>query len=190
VLQQGKAPVWSIVNDRKALPDDLRKLSDRRQGTLPPGRRLRWIAPAPVQPGFAAPTLEPAGDIPIVEAPLSGGPGRRVGRSLLFRLSSNGADSIAFVIDRPGALLGGGINGRQLRLATGTRAPYTLTCTGRSCDGAVVQLDLRGGPVDVQMVATHWRLPPAAAPLRAARPLHARPQYLPDATLLISRVRI
>jgi hypothetical protein len=190
VLQQGKAPVWSIVNDRKALPDDLRKLIDWRQGTLPPGRRLRWIAPAPVQPGFAAPTLEPAGDIPIVEAPLSGGPGRRVGRSLLFRLSSNGADSIAFVIDRPGALLGGGINGRQLRLATGTKAPYTLTCTGRSCDGAVVQLDLRGGPVDVQMVATHWRLPPAAAPLRAARPLHARPQYLPDATLLISRVRI
>ncbi|GAA4041600.1 M20/M25/M40 family metallo-hydrolase [Sphingomonas rosea] len=190
VLEAGKPPVWSIVNDRKPLPADLQKLGEWRQGTLPLGKRQRWLAAAPVQPGFAAPTLEPAGDIPILSAPVTGGPGTPIGRAQLFRLRTNGADSVSLGIDKQDALIGGGFNGRAVILRPGTKAPYSLTCTGRSCDGAVVQLDLGTAPVTVQLTATHWRLPPAAAPLQAARPRFARPQYLPDATILVSRLKL
>lgn len=190
VLEAGKPPVWSIVNDRKPLPENVQELGQWRQGLLPLGKRQRWIGPAPVQPGFAAPSLEPVGDIPILSAPVAGGPGKPIGRSQLFRLRTNGADSVALTIDRQGALIGGGFNGRAVLLKPGTKAPYSMTCTGRSCDGAVLQLDLGLAPVRVQLTATHWRLPSAAAPLAAARPAFARPQYLPDATILVGRLKL
>ena len=40
------------------------------------------------------------------------------------------------------------------------------------------------------VVGTRWALPAAAAPLKAAQPVNARAQYLPDATLTVERIRI
>ncbi|GLR47051.1 M20/M25/M40 family metallo-hydrolase [Sphingomonas astaxanthinifaciens] len=179
VREEGKPPAWSIVNDRKPLPTDLQRIAQWRQGQLPLGKRLRWIARAPAQLGFADPRLDPVGDIALGS-----------GRSLLFWLATGGADTVSLTIERQGALLAGGFNGRTVALKPEARVPYTVTCTGRSCDGAVVRLDLVKAPVTVQLTATHWRLPPVAAPLAAARPAFARPQYLPDATILVSRVRL
>jgi hypothetical protein len=67
---------------------------------------------------------------------------------------------------------------------------YSLTCTGRSCDGQVLELLLGPSPVVLTVVGTRWLLPPAAAPLKAAQPRFARAQYVPDATVLVGRVRI
>ncbi len=71
-----------------------------------------------------------------------------------------------------------------------TNGPWTLSCTGRSCDGAVVELVAAKGSLPIMVLGTHWRLPPAAAPLMAAKPEHAQPQYLPHATILIGRMRV
>jgi hypothetical protein len=53
-----------------------------------------------------------------------------------------------------------------------------------------VELVAADGSLPIMLLGTHWRLPPAAAPLLAAKPAHAQPQYLPHATILISRVRV
>lgn len=179
VLEQGRPPVWSIVNDRQPLSTEFNRFGAWRQGILPLGKRLRWIAEAPAQPGFVLPRLEPVGDIQT-----------KVGRSLLFRLRTNDADSVSLGVDGQGALIGGGFNGRAVLLKPETKAPYSVSCSGRSCDGAILQLDVGKAPVAVQLTATHWRLPPAAIPLQHARPAFARPQYVPDATILVTRLKI
>lgn len=179
VLEEGKAPTWSIVNDRKPLPSQIAQLGEWRQGRLAIGQRLRWIAPAPVQPGFVPPELERIG------AERTAG-----GRIVRVRLRTNGADSVIFAVERGDALKGAGINGRTVRFESSSEPPHTLTCTGRSCNGAVAEFSTGSEPLDVQVIATHWRLPPAAGPLLQARPAHARPQYLPNATILARQVRL
>ena len=114
------------------------------------------------------------------------GPGKRLIR---LRIAANGADTISLTVARKDGLKAAGFNDRSVTFAQ-AKAPYALTCTGRSCDGAVALLETDGAPLDVQVTATHWRLPPAAAPLLAARPKFARPQYLPDATVLVKRIRV
>ena len=180
VVVAGRPPVWSIVNDRKALPAEVQKLAQWRQGMLPLGIRQRWIAPAPApaQPGFVAPGVTRLGEVR--------GPGKRLIR---LRIAANGADTISLTVARKDGLKAAGFNDRSVTFAQ-AKAPYALTCTGRSCDGAVALLETDGAPLDVQVTATHWRLPPAAAPLLAARPKFARPQYLPDATVLVKRIRV
>jgi hypothetical protein len=193
VLQEGKPPVWSIVNDRKPLPAEFDRLGEWRQGQLPLGARQRWIAAAPVQPGFAPPALKKVGEVPIVTSPTSTAatrPGRRTGRMVRLRLRTNGAHSVVLIVEKAGALAAAGFNDRRMVFESGTSPPYSLTCTGRSCDGAVAELATGMQALDVSVVATHWRLPPAAAALLAARPEWARPQYLPDATIMVRRIRI
>ncbi|GAA4008287.1 M20/M25/M40 family metallo-hydrolase [Sphingomonas humi] len=172
-------PLWSVVNDRKPLPGEWAGFGPWRQSVLPFSSRPRWLAPARPVAGIV-----PARALPV-EA--SGAPG---GRRVRLRLQANGADSIALIAP-PGAIVAGlGIPG-QLRAIEGrAKGPYSLTCTGRSCDGQVVELQIGPRPVVLQVVGTRWALPPVAAPLVAARPANARPQYLPDASITVERVRI
>jgi hypothetical protein len=107
-----------------------------------------------------------------------------------LRLRTNGAHSVVLIVEKAGALAAAGFNDRRMVFESGTSPPYSLTCTGRSCDGAVAELATGMQALDVSVVATHWRLPPAAAALLAARPEWARPQYLPDATIMVRRIRI
>jgi hypothetical protein len=116
---------------------------------------------------------------------------RHGGRRIRLRLQPNGADSVALIAPAGAAVAGLGIPGQvraiDVRKAKG---PYSLTCTGRSCNGQVVELLVGPEPVKLQVVGTRWALPAAAAPLVAARPANARPQYLPDSTITIERIRI
>jgi len=68
---------------------------------------------------------------------------------------------------------------------------FTIICTGRSCDGAELSIDLlTAKPVTVTIVGATNGLPSAAAPLVNGRPEFARPQYTPDETVTISRVNL
>ena len=173
-------PFWSVVNDRKPLPEAWKQFGQWRLGTLPLGTRQRWLSPARPVEG-----LVPARALPVEAVARPGG------RRVRLRLQTNGADSIALTAPEGAAIAGLGIPG-QVRAIDSKRAkgPYSLSCTGRSCDGQVVELLVGPQPVKVQVTGTRWALPAAAAPLVAARPANARPQYLPDATITIERMRI
>ena len=176
-----RQPVWSVVNDRKALPAEWRRFGDWRLGTVAAlGRRQRWIAPAPAVAG-----LVPARVLPVEVARVPGG------RRVRLRLVTGGADSQSLIAPAGARVRALGTPG-QVRPVSGREGsgPFTLTCTGRSCDGQVVELLLGPSPVALTVVGTRWSLPTAAAPLKAAQPRHAQAQYLPDATILISRLRV
>ncbi|NJC06147.1 MFS family permease [Sphingomonas kaistensis] len=173
-------PFWSVVNDRKPLPEAWREFGQWRLGTLPLGTRQRWLSPARPVEGFV-----PARALPAEAVARPGG------RRVRLRLQANGADSIVLLAPEGAAIAGLGIPGQVRAIdSKGTKGPYTLSCTGRSCDGQVVELLVGPQPVKLQVTGTRWALPAAAAPLMAARPAHARPQYQPDATITIERIRI
>jgi hypothetical protein len=68
---------------------------------------------------------------------------------------------------------------------------FTITCTGRSCDGAELMIDaLSAKPIALTLVGARNGLPASAAPLVQSRPPNARPQYVPDETLTISHVNL
>jgi hypothetical protein len=107
-------------------------------------------------------------------------------------LSSAGARSVVLQAPSKAGL-------RTVRSGTFTRpvsaakgdAKYTIGCSGRSCAGAVFDIVLASrAPVEWLIIATTPGLPPEAKPLVQARPSFARPQYTPDATISISRVRM
>ena len=73
---------------------------------------------------------------------------------------------------------------------TGEPRKAVLRCTGRSCDGLVIEAllgDTR--PVTAELFSTRFGLPPQGAPLAAARPHDAIPQYAPDSTITRSQVK-
>lgn len=175
-------PFWSIVNDGKPLPAAF-KAFGRWELTRVPGLgpRERWIARTRPQPGLVQPRLLPAGTMTV--------PG---GRRVRLRIQANGADSVILVADPGAPVTAAGVPGQLRPFTADTTGPTrTLACTGRSCDGATVEFQLRGNaPLSLLVIGTRWSLPPSAAPLRAARPANAQPQYSPDSTILLSRVRI
>jgi hypothetical protein len=182
VDEQARQPLWSIVNDRAPLLpafDRFGRWEQQRVRAL--GTRLRWITPARPEAGLLQPRVLPAGTMSI--------PG---GRRVRVRLQTNGADSVMLVADPGAAVVAAGAPGQLRRFDPGAEGPIaTLACTGRSCEGAVLELQLRGTePLPLLIIGTRWSLPPSAAPLMAARPADARAQYLPDATILVSRTQL
>jgi hypothetical protein len=177
---QQRQPMWSVVNDRKPLPREWAGFGPWRPGSLSFSTRQRWLAPARPIAG-----LVPARAVPFE---VSGMPG---GRRVRLRLQANGADSIALITPADAVVAGLGIPGQVRTIdRRGAKGPYSLTCTGRSCDDQVVELAVGPQPLVLQVVGTRWALPAIAAPLVAARPANARPQYLPDASITVERVRI
>jgi hypothetical protein len=68
---------------------------------------------------------------------------------------------------------------------------YFVECFGRSCDGATLQLTIgRADPVDFVLWGSRAGLPDSAAPLFAARPRFARPQYARDESIAFTRLRL
>jgi len=68
---------------------------------------------------------------------------------------------------------------------------FTISCTGRSCDGAELTIDQASPrPIDFVIVGARNGLPPSAAPLLQSRPVNARPQYTPDETVAVAHVKV
>jgi hypothetical protein len=181
VDQQTGQPLWSIVNDRAPLPESFDRFGRWKQLRVPAlGKRLRWVAPARPEAGMVPAQALPAGVMSV--------PG---GRRVRLRLQTNGVDSVTLVAD--GArVIAAGAPGQLRRFdPSAIDDTATLSCTGRSCNGTLLELQIRGNqPLELTVLGTRWSLPPSAAQLMAARPVNARPQYLPDATILVSRVRV
>jgi hypothetical protein len=175
-LQHMKA-WWSVLNDAAPMPKSFG--SEWKRGKLPLSDRPRWIAVAPANASFAA------------------GPGVlrlsqvRNGdeRTLTIRLLSTGFDRIGLVAPPDARVKAAGLPGAPRPIDQTEIGKYFIDCEGRSCDGFTLQLVI-GQPQLTEFLVVGGRasLPRSAAPLLAARPNYARPQYNPDETIAFSRV--
>ena len=167
---------WAVNNDGAPVPFE----AAWARTEFPYSMRKRWAAPAPAIP-VAAPTVELVGQQPV------GG-----GRRLRVRLRANGAETVTLVAPGDSDLRRAGTSVFLRPFGAGTPEDrYFVRCVGRSCDGA--ELDLVVGharPLELMIVSTRTGLPPQSAALVGARPALARPQYSPDSTITLSKLRL
>jgi len=178
---------WSVVNDGTPLPETYAALGKWTRGKLPYSDRPRWLAPATIGAGPTPPTVEqvkPTGEPVELIRPLK--------RTLHVQLHPNGADSVTLIAPKDADIREAGITGFRRPIdPTAKKEKYYLSCFGRSCDGLTLQI-VAGGqkPIEFTLVGVHRGLPAAAQRLVAGRPKFARPQYLPDETVTISKISL
>jgi hypothetical protein len=174
---KGKS-LWSIVNDGKPLPAAFGK--NWRWDKLPFGGAARWIEPAPADPGSRAPGVKLLSEIRNGDE-----------RTLTLRLSSNGNDDIELVAPDNAKIRSTGVPGFVRPIDPDETGKYYLGCSGRSCDGATLQLTTdEPRPIRFLLIGSRYALPQSAGPLLAARPPFARPQYNPDASITFAPVNL
>jgi hypothetical protein len=178
--RSGKA-VWSIRNGHAALPGDYAGGSKWRWAKLPYSETRRWLADAPAAPGTKAPAVEP---LSVVRN------GKQ--RTIMLRLRSNGTERISFVAPEDARIRAAGTTGFVRPIdASAEEGQYSLSCSGRSCDGMTLQIVTDSPkPIEFIVVGATSGLPPNAGPLLAARPRFARPQYAPDQAVVFARARL
>jgi hypothetical protein len=113
-------------------------------------------------------------------------------REIRLRLKANGAERILMVAPPEAHIRSAGVTGFIRPIASAdSSGKFTISCTGRSCDGLELAIDLDSqAPVVFTLVGARNGLPATAGPLIHARPDFARPQYVPDETLQIARVKL
>jgi len=162
---------FAVNNDGAPVP----LAGDWQRTELPYSTRRRWVAPAPAVP-VTAPSVAVVG-----RGPYQGGV------RVTLRLQTNGAEQVTLIAPADARLRAAGTqSGLQPFAEDGGRT--FIRCSGRSCDGAMIDVLLsRPQSVTFTLVGSRAGLPLEAAPLIRARPANARPQYGPDATISISR---
>ncbi len=175
----GKA-YWAISNDGAGLRKGYGGVLGWTRAELPHVDGKRWIAPAPSIGDLRPPQLE-----------LLGGNRNSASRTVMLRLRSNSAESVTLIGDKDARILSGGTAGYVRPIDPAAAGKYYLQCYGRACDGAVIQLTTASAkPLTMTLVGSRRGLPATAHALIEQRPRFARPQYAPDATLTISRIRL
>lgn len=169
---------FAVNNDAAPVPFD----AAWQRTEMPYSLRRRWAAPAPAP---ALPVPAPALTL-IGEQRLAGG------RHVRFRIAANGAETVTLIAPPEARLVGAGAGPFLPPFGHGGATDkYYLRCVGRSCDGAVMDVVVGSAQlVEVTIVGSRAGLPAVAAPLVRARPENARPQYGPDATISVGRIRI
>ena len=169
---------WSILNDSAPLPKAF--AGQWKRGELPFSDRPRWHSPATGEPAVQAPAVQ------LVSQVRNGSE-----RSLTLRLSANGNDTVALVAPEDSKLRSAGLPGVPRRIDQQEEGKYVVSCTGRSCNGQTIELSFgKSSPVDLLVVGTNASLPASAAPLTAARPKFARPQYNRDESIAIAHIKL
>jgi hypothetical protein len=173
-----KSANWGIATKQAPLPANFP--GQWRKAALPYNARTRWTAPAPLlqTPVPAARVLSVAPD----------GAGRRI----RLALSPGGGNSVTIRFPKDAKVFALGPAGDAIPLPTeGEPDKPLLRCTGRSCDGLQVEVLLGDRkPVVAEMFSTSFGLPLEGRPLEAARPENAIPQYAPDQTITMSRIKL
>ena len=178
-VKAGKA-AWSIVNDLAPLPPAYRRLGQWRMDKPPYSKRDRWMSAAPAIADIKLPLV-------TLIATAKGRP-----RTVKLRLRTNGADSITLIAPEDADIRSAGVDGFVRPIDRSVKEDkYYLQCFGRSCDGQTMTIVI-GNPaaVEFMVIGSRSGLPPSAASLVAARPKLSRPQYSPDSTITVSRLRI
>ena len=169
---------WAIATKQAPLPASFP--GKWRKGTLPYNGRTRWIAPAPLLAS------------PVATARLVASAPAGSGRRIRVALSPGGGDAVSIRFPEGAKVLALGLPGEAVPVpANGEPKKAALRCTGRSCEGLVIEALLgESRAVTVELYATRFGLPPQGAPLAAARAPNAIPQYAPDSTITRSHVKL
>lgn len=169
---------WSVLNDGAALPQGFG--SGWKRGELPFSDRPRWIADAPSHPVIKAP------DVQLISEVKAGNE-----RTVTLRLQANGNEHIDLIAPSDAGIRAAGVTGSVRPIDQTEDGKYYVGCFGRSCDGATLQVTIgRLDPVQFTVLGGKAPLPPGAAPLIAARPKFARPQYNRDETIAFRTRRL
>lgn len=173
----GKAR-WMAYHDRGPLPPELGRME--RGVEVPWSSYRRWAADAE-GPAVPPPALERIGE-------------RAVGgnRLVRFRLHMRGSETARLVGPKGSRFLAVSAGGSIRRFGEGrAKEKPVLRCHGRSCDGLEMSLLIAGtGPLETTVVGVRSGLPPEGTALARARPRTAQPQYVPDMTVAIGKVRL
>jgi hypothetical protein len=168
---------WSVLNDGtrpKTFPG-----SWSRAGS-PFDDRPRWLSPALFDRNHQPPQVDLLSQA-------------RVGheRTLTLRLKLNGNDNVVLIAPPFARIRSAGMAGFIRPIERGQAGRFTLSCSGRSCDGAALMLTTdRLLPIRFIVLGSQAALPAGAQPLLAARPPFARPQYKRDESIAFTRVNL
>ena len=175
----GKA-LWMAYHDRGPLPGAMRGMRIERGVEVPWSSYKRWAADAR-GPVVAPPALEG------LTTRLEGD-----NRVITFRLRTGGSQVVRLVGPKGARFLAVKAGGAFRRF--GKHDPKegpVLRCHGRSCDGLEVSLLVAGTrPLEATVVGTRSGLPAEGMPVARTRPRTAQPQYVPDSTVAVGRVRL
>ena len=172
---------WMVYHDRGPLPAAVEALGEFERGVeVPWSSYSRWAVDAR-GPALAPPALERLGEQGV------GG-----NRLLSFRLRMNGSQVVRIVGPEGSRFLATGAGGsiRRFGVDKAKDAPV-LRCHGRSCEGLEVKLLVQGSaPLEATVVGSRPGLPPEGEALARGRPGAAQPQYVPDTTIAMGKVRL
>ena len=169
---------WGIATKQAPLPGNFP--GEWSKEVLPYNARTRWASPAPLVetpvPAARIIATEPAG----------------AGRRIRLALSPGGANSVAIRFPKDAMVLALGPAGAPITVpAKGEPEKPLLRCTGRACEGLQIEIVLGDRrPVEADLFATRFGLPPQGQPLVAARPKNAIPQYAPDQTITMAHFKL
>jgi peptidase M28-like protein len=169
---------WSILNDGAPLPHDF--AGQWKRGTLPFSDRKRWLAAAPADPSTKAPDVIPISSLQNGDE-----------RTVIIRVASNGNERVELIAPEGAKIRSAGSQGFVRPIDQNENGKYLIDCFGRSCDGLPIELVVgKTTPIDWLIVGSSPGLPSAAAPLIAARPKFARPQYNRDESIVFARRKL
>jgi hypothetical protein len=174
---QGKS-WWSVLNDGAPLPSGFG--GQWKRGKLPFSDRPRWYATAPSDAASNAP------DVQILSQLQNGSE-----RVLTLRLTANGNEHVDLIAPPDAKVLAAGMEGFVRPIDQTEDGKYAVSCFGRSCDGATLQVWIgKTAPVDFLVLGGRAPLPSSAMPLLVARPRFARPQYNRDESIAFRTRRL
>ena len=169
---------WAVATKQAPLPRGYPGQWDKK--VLPYNGRTRWVSDAPLLdtpvPTATILSTEPSGD----------------GRKVRLSLSLGGGNTFAIRFPKDAKLTALGLVGAPVALPPkGEPDKPILRCTGRACEGLQIEAVFADNrPVETELFSTRFGLPPQGQPLAAARPKTAIPQYAPDSTIPMSRIKL
>jgi hypothetical protein len=168
---------WAVASKQAPLPAAFP--GKWRKQVLAYSPRTRWVSDAPL-------IAVPRPDLRLVRSEPVGR-----GRRVWLVLSPGGANMVSIRFHEGTKLLRLGTPGATISMPVkGEPEKALLRCSGRSCEGLVIE-GLLGdqAKVTADLAATRFSLPPEGAPLAARRPAHAHPQYGTDSSVRMRTVR-
>jgi hypothetical protein len=169
---------WSILNDGAPLPASFGH--GWKLGKLPIGSNSSWIESAPADPSARAPQVH------LISQVRNGSE-----RTLLVALFANGNDEVELVAPADAKIRTAGIEPFVRPIDQNEQGKFFLGCSGRSCNAVKLELTTgQAGPLNLLIIGRSDRLPSSAALLVHSRPALARPQYIPDSSLVFARVNL
>jgi len=169
---------WSVLDDAAPLPRGF--AGQWKRGELSFSDGSRWLSEAPSDPARKAPNVQ------LISETKAGNE-----RTLALRLAVNGNDRVKLIAPADALIRSAGVSGFVRPINQNEEGKYFIECFGRSCDGLTLQLTIgQLKPIQFLVLGSKAPLPPSAAPLIAARPRFARPQYNRDESIVFTGVNL